>query len=259
MEVMREIMSRLGVALQTTETKPERDAQWYKAEYGLSEVPSEYEVVRIEYEQRRALECRRCLGLSDCQYESGSEGFEPVIKVEEIGGHRRLYFEVKKCRYRIAVERRMRYERECIESGVSMEYEGCALSEELQRGVESKRSVYLMGEYEASREGLSLMSIELMRRGEEVRYWSVSEVVSELRVSNERYHEALRGYERVKVLSLEWLSSKQSGYNEEQLGMILNYRRRMGLRTLISSGVEVSEQPEGIRRHLRDYLELRLR
>lgn len=267
-EGIGEIMKRLG--LEAAEVaKEEEKRRRYAEEYGLLRKPSGYEIARIEEIERAKRYCERCGGLRECQYSGGDRGLEAVIMVNDVGGRlagNRLYFGVKECRYLLKEEEERKVEAMREGSGLpevhkrkrkyELRGEEREVVDRLLKG-ESKQ-LYIKGNYRESEELLSIIGNEYVRIGLKVRYENALELLSEMRVTSPKYHEKMEEVKAAGVLIIEGLPCVMSRYNDEQIGIILNYRNRRGKRSVVN-GEGDKEGIGGVTgEQLRIYEELRI-
>ena len=268
-EELKAIMERMGAKASEGGREEKEKKAAYLKEYGLLREPSNYEVQRIEEIKRRRRYCERCEGLEECQYKGGDRGLEAVIITSDLGGRvegNRLYFGVKECRYLVEAEESKRQEEEGKRSGIperQRQKNRYDLREEEREEIKElltggEKRIYVKGKGERVEEYLSIIGNESIKAGLKVRYENGAEVVSELRVTNPEYHEKMKEMKGVEVLIIEGLRSNQSRYNDEQIGMILNVRRRVGLRTVINGEERKGEQRGVIGEELRRYKEKEL-
>ena len=261
------IIGRLGVAAGEA-VNDEEKSRHYAAEYNLLRPPSAYEIARIEEIKRVGRYCEKCGGLRECQYRGGDRGLEAVIMVNDLGGRlkgNRLYFGVKECRYLVEAEELRKVEELRVGSGLPERYKNktrYALNtrereviNRLLRG-ESKR-LYISGGYRESEILLSIIGNEYLREGLKVRYENALELLSELRVTNPRYHEKMEAMRGVEVLIIEGVR-EVSRYNDEQLGIILNSRNRLGKRSIVNGGRKLVEVGGMVGEQLESYEEMRI-
>ena len=268
MEGLKEILEKIGLRAEEGANEEEK-SRHYAAEYNLLRAPSAYEIARIEEIKRRGRYCEKCAGLSECQYVGGDKGLEAIIMVNDMGGRlkgNRLYFGVKECRYLVEAEELRKVEQLRVESGLPERYKQKTRYElntrerevikRLLRG-ESKR-LYISGGYRESEILLSVIGNEYLKIGLKVRYENALELLSELRVTNPLYHEKMGVMKEVEVLIIEGLR-EVSRYNDEQLGIILNYRNRLGKRSIVNGVRKVEEVGGMTGEQLERYEELQMK
>jgi len=268
-EGLEEILKRLGIAETAEEANDEDESRHYAAEYNLLRPPSAYEIARIEEIKRNEKYCEKCEGVRECQYSGGDRGLEAIIIVNDLGGRlegNRLYFGVKECRYLVEAEELRKVEALRAASGLperhkqKRKYDLSGEEREevnrLLRG-ENKR-LYINGSYRKSEELLSIIGNEYLRLGLRVRYENALELLSELRVTSSTYHEKMEEVKRVEVLIIEGLR-EMSRYNDEQIGIIIYHRNRVGKRTIVNGTMKLVEIGGMTGEQLEKYEELRIK
>ena len=98
---------------------------------------------------------------------------------------------------------------------------------------------------------LSAIGNERINRGEEVEYISALELLMQLRYNNPECEARMRHYQEVEVLLIDDIGAeRKSEFNEEQMYMIIQGRRRKRKATILGSegGVEELGYSERLKR-----------
>ncbi len=222
----------------------------YSSAYGL--YVSKIEAIKLEGIRQRKGKCESCEGLEACQYDESGTGYEQMASTYEVNGVRVLYFGVKRCRYLKQRQQEERTERRLLQSKIPGVYSKKGFEdyevhegnmEAVAKGLKLG-SIYIYSEERRVGKTMlaSLIGNELIKRGEGVLFTTVGELMIKLRYNAEGYEEAMRAVREVKTLILDDLGSeRESEYNGEQIYMIIDYRVREGLRTIITSNLSIRE------------------
>ena len=229
--------------------------------YNLLKEPSVQDSQRIkEIERERAL-CTQCTGLDECLYSGDGRGFKPCIIATNLGRFPKnlLYFGVEKCEWLKETERASKERRREEESGLPNK--SFELNEAQMRTVEHliNGDYWISGNHCSGKtQILRELGMRLMQSGRRVRYTTQSELLIDLKVTNPQYHEKMKEYREVEVLLIDDWKGALSGYNEEQIWVILNKRGMRNRKTVISSREWIRNQRERLRERLEHYEEIRI-
>ena len=210
------------------------------------------EALKLERLHKRKEYCDKCESLAACQYNGSGRGFRQMASTYKVNGVKVLYFGVIQCSYLLQWQQNQRYERLLLQSKIPSAYSNLTFEdyevhkgnmEALAAGLKL-RSIYIYSH--ARRIGKTMLAClignELIRRGESVLFTTAPELMINLRYNSERYDETLRAVRTATTLIIDDIGSERdTEYNGEQLFMIFDYRVREGLRTVVTSNLEIRE------------------
>ena len=192
-----------------------------------------YESERNAIDQEHAV-CKSCNNLEECQYSHK--------------GYRRIYNErgilFEECELMADWKAKRKRENQYKSSNLPQQYKGLTLKDAakyLHRDV--SESSYLAERNTESRLMLlSAIGNERINRGEEVEYISALELLMQLRYNNPECEVRMKHYQGVEVLVIDDIGvERKSEFNEEQLYMVIQGRRRKRKATIVGSEAEVGE------------------
>ena len=181
----------------------------------------------------------KCKGLEQCQYGDGGRGYEPTTAYYDFGGNPIPYIIYTKCKYKVLAERRDEQDRLFKNSGLPMKFRNIKLNDvDAEEDDKINAAGFILGKIEQLKiDDLSLglaIGNELVNRHVDVKYATISEMLTDLRYDNEEYTKCLLRYLNVEILIInEQATWRHTEYNIEQLEMILERRERLSKRTLI--------------------------
>lgn len=183
--------------------------------------------------------CLTCKGLEECQYGEGGRGYQARQEQYNFGSDNLEYTVYSKCRHLVQYEGKARKERLFNESGLPAKQKALRIKD-LEQSSKAKRQcgAIVVGKISGLKlketQGAIAIGNEMIARGQEVKYVTASEIVTELRYDNPAYRERLGEYLGVEVLIIAGVGrERRSEYNEEQLSMVIERRQRGGRRTVV--------------------------
>lgn len=183
--------------------------------------------------------CRtKCKGLEQCQYGDGGRGYEPTTAYYDFDGKPIPYTIYTKCKYKVLAERRDEQDRLFRMSGLPMKFRDIKLNDvDAEEEDKINAAGFILGKIEQlSTDDITIgiaIGNELVNRRIDVKYVTISEMLTDLRYDNEEYGKNLVKYLNAEVLIInEQVAWRKTEYNMEQIEMIMERRERVRKRTL---------------------------
>lgn len=180
----------------------------------------------------------KCKGLEQCQYGDGGRGYEPTTAYYDFDGKPIPYVIYTKCKFKVLAERRDEQDRLFMKSGLPVKFRDIKIVDvDAEENDKINAAGFVIGKIEQlSTDDMALgiaIGNELVNRRIDVKYVTISEMLTDLRYDNEEYAKKLTKYLNIEVLIInERVAWRRTEYNLEQIEMIIERRERVSKRTL---------------------------